>query len=269
MEEKLKRAALRALQRALLPLARIALRAGVPFADFNEVAKQAFVRGARDDYGIRGRPTNLSRVAVLTGLSRKECGRLKRDMEDETLVGAAPSLNPATKVMAVWNQDPKYSDNGVPRVLPRRGSAPSLQSLIAEHIGDIPEGAVIAELERVGALEDREDGVRLLQRSFLPAGLNEEKLRILANQFADLGETVVFNLGDVEKARMQRYVVNDYIPREQVAEFQALATSLTQSLLEDLDDWLSAHEQIENLSSKAEAKVRTGLGVYFFEQPWP
>lgn len=269
MEHQLKSYGLMALQRAVKPLVRIALRLGITASDFNELSKESYVECARADYGLRGRPTNLARVALLTGLSRKECSRLKLKLESADQTPRVPTLNPAARVMAAWNTDAKYSTAGEPDALPRIGPGVSLASLIAEHVGDIPEGAVVAELNRVEALEETTgDGgaqvVRLKQRSFLPAGVNEDKLRILANQYEDLGETICYNLGEVEQTRMQRYVVNDNIPIELVPRFQELATALTQSLLERLDAWLSSHEFIEEQTTRK--TVRTGMGVYFFEE---
>ena len=259
-----------AIARALRGLVRLGLRAGVSAADFEEIVREVYFRCARDDYGIRNRPTNLARVAVLTGLSRKECARLKRKTEDDADKGlqgrGRSSMNPATRVMSVWSTDERFSEKGDPQPLPAQGESGSLSALIAEHVGDIPQGAVIAELNRVGALETQANGlVMLKRRSFLPAGFNEEKLRILANQYEDLGSTVIFNLDDVDQPRMQRYVVNDAIPADRVKEFQELATALGQALLERLDDWLSDCQVTNEDPDQNVRTVRTGLGMYFFK----
>jgi hypothetical protein len=52
-----------ALHEAIKPIARALLRSGISFREFSDVAKAAFVQVATEDYGIRGRPTNISRVA--------------------------------------------------------------------------------------------------------------------------------------------------------------------------------------------------------------
>jgi hypothetical protein len=61
----------------LLPLVRFLLKQGVTFAEFAELAKEAFVLVAREDYGVQGRPTNNSRVAMLTGISRREVSHIR------------------------------------------------------------------------------------------------------------------------------------------------------------------------------------------------
>ena len=64
--------------RVLRPLVRLLLRYGVPFGAFSELAKGAYVEIAREEFGIPGRKQSDSRVAVLTGLSRKKVHRVSR-----------------------------------------------------------------------------------------------------------------------------------------------------------------------------------------------
>ena len=61
----------RALYRILRPMARLLLRNGIPFAEFAELVKRAYVDAAMEDFsGERKKPTD-SRAAVMTGLTRK------------------------------------------------------------------------------------------------------------------------------------------------------------------------------------------------------
>jgi hypothetical protein len=60
----------------LLPVIRFLLKHGITWSEFGEISKEAYVKAARDDYGIQGRPTNNSRVAMMTGLS---CSREMTD----------------------------------------------------------------------------------------------------------------------------------------------------------------------------------------------
>ena len=51
------------------------MKCGMTWKEFSAISKSVFVETATDEYGIRGRPTNISRVSVLTGISRKEIKR--------------------------------------------------------------------------------------------------------------------------------------------------------------------------------------------------
>jgi hypothetical protein len=56
----------------MTPLVRILLKNGVSFAEFAELLKNVFVDVAERDLGMPGRRPSQARVAILTGLSRKE-----------------------------------------------------------------------------------------------------------------------------------------------------------------------------------------------------
>jgi hypothetical protein len=49
----------------------------VTWAELADLSKEVFVDVAGCDYGLQGRPTNASRVAMITGLSRREVARLR------------------------------------------------------------------------------------------------------------------------------------------------------------------------------------------------
>ena len=77
MSEMIKQRVLNAFLLVMRPVVRILLRYGIGYREFAEITKTAFVDIASSDFGIRGRPTNISRVAVMTGLTRKEVRRLR------------------------------------------------------------------------------------------------------------------------------------------------------------------------------------------------
>jgi hypothetical protein len=66
MQDRIQQQVLGAFLIVLRPIARIFLRFGIGFREFAEISKAAFVDVASTDFGIRGRPTNISRVAVMT-----------------------------------------------------------------------------------------------------------------------------------------------------------------------------------------------------------
>ena len=78
MEPRTRQHLAAACRRLMRPIARLLIRGGVPFKDFVDLAKEAYVEVAGNDYGIRGRQTNTARVAILTGLSRKEVTRVRK-----------------------------------------------------------------------------------------------------------------------------------------------------------------------------------------------
>ncbi|MEO1247915.1 MAG: DUF6502 family protein [Pseudomonadota bacterium] len=142
----------------LRPLARILLNSGVGFKEFAELAKTAFVDVATQDYGIRGRPTNISRVAVMTGLTRKEVRRL-RDKIDSGEPVSQLAVTPLARVLRRWFSEKPYIDkSGQPIPLGFDGDGITFTRLVREFGGDIPPGAMRTEFKRVGAVVQDDSG---------------------------------------------------------------------------------------------------------------
>ena len=65
-----------AVLRLLRPLVRILLRNGVSYSSFADLAKWVYVDVAMREFGVEGRKQSVSRVSIITGLSRKEVSRV-------------------------------------------------------------------------------------------------------------------------------------------------------------------------------------------------
>lgn len=170
MQNVVQKEILKAFFLVLKPMARILLRFRVGYKDFNEIAKAAFVDVASADYGIRGRPTNISRVAVMTGMTRKEVRRIRNSLasgEDVVQVRHGP----LQQLIRKWFVDERFLDaNGQPATLAFHGKGATFEELVRATGGDIPPGAIRTELKRTGAVVESADGsLTLAERSFRPA----------------------------------------------------------------------------------------------------
>src|SRR5690606_32757704 len=131
------------------PVARLLLRSGVSYREFAEISRLAFVEVAGKDFGIRGRPTNMSRVSAMTGIGRKEVRRLReleknfdRDLQEHLRT----QFNPLGDVLHYWFTDGDYLDpNGNPKPLTGRGDG-SFERLVKRCTRDLPAGAIKVEL---------------------------------------------------------------------------------------------------------------------------
>lgn len=256
-----------AVFRVLRVLVRILLRYGISFQAFSDLAKRAYVESAREDFAIPGRKPTISRIAVLTGLSRKEIQRLA-DVEPASDTAALERYNRAARVVAGWVRDNDFrDDDGGPRILPQEGGGPSFAELARRYSGDIPPRAVLDELVRVGTVERDEDGqIRLLAPAYIPRRSDTEKLSILGTDVSELIDTIDHNLGDNGAPRFQRKVMYDNLPIEAVEKFRELGAARAQALMEYLDSWLSQHDRDENPDSEGKGRMRAGLGIYYFEE---
>ena len=66
---------LSAYRKLLQPLVRILIRQGISYGELSEILKGVFVEVADRDFGLPGRKISQSRIAIITGLTRKEVAR--------------------------------------------------------------------------------------------------------------------------------------------------------------------------------------------------
>lgn len=259
----------RAVLRILHALVRVLLRHGMPMPAFVDLAKRAYVDVALREFGIPGRKASASRVALLTGLTRKEVQRILDTPEDPGSAAAAQH-NRAARVVAGWVRDPLFhDDHGQPLALDPDDIEKGFAGLVRRYSGDMPPRAVLDELLRVGTVERNGDGrIRLLTRVYIPRASDTAKLGILGSDVSYLIGTIDHNLqGHVESPpRFQRKVMYDNVPVEALDEFRQLSARHAQELIELLDDWLARHDRDTNPSARGSGRVRVGLGIFSFEE---
>ncbi len=265
MSIKLKTHLLHACRHLLKPVVRLLLHAGVTYKEFAEISKIAFVEVSSDEFGLKGRLTNASRVAILTGIGRKEVGRLRNQLADEN-ADFAGHMSPVTRITAAWHQDKDYCDtNGRPRAL----NAMEFEHLIASYSGDVPAVAIRKELKRLGVVKATNDEqFEVTTRAYVPGALDDDSVRMLGAHLHDLGATIAHNLLDkpASPRRFQRVVSSEAITADALKRFRSLAADKSQALLEAMDDWLQANgeQSIRNEQNNTQL-YRTGVGIYFFE----
>jgi hypothetical protein len=259
-----------AVERTLRPLFRILLRNHMSFKAFVDIAKHTYVEVAADEFGIPGKKTSVSRVALLSGLTRKEVQRLL-DAPRANDAEAGERYNRAARVVAGWVRDPDFSDaDGNPKVLAVQ-DGPQGQAdfavLVRRFSGDIPFRAILDELLRVGVVEKVGDnGVQLKTRAYVPEGGNADKINILGTDVSDLVSTIDHNLQQgAQDPFFQRKVMYDNVPVEALQEFRRLSSTQAQTLLERLDKWLSQHDR-DTSKTDGTGRMRTGIGIYYFEE---
>lgn len=266
MAEALKSNVMAACRLLLRPLARLLIKAGVSWREFADIAKLSFVEVATREFGIRGRPTNVVRVAILTGINRREVARL-REVLAEPVVQEPEYLNAAQRVLSGWYQDPDYLNaDATPRTVATHGDAPSFDDLCQRYAGDVPPTALLKELRAAGNIEADEAGVlRAVSRVYIPLKVDPQKALRAGSVLADIGETVVHDVtcGPDDVLRFERRAENARIEPRHLPAFREYLEREGQAFLERVDDWLTRHE---SSSSAAEKPVmRLGVGVYHIQ----
>jgi hypothetical protein len=241
------------------------------FKAFLDIAKQTYVEVAATEFRIPGKKQSVSRIALLSGLTRKEVQRLleapaANDSE------AGERYNRAARVVGGWVRDADFCDTaGNPKVLALQDgteNGATFAELVRRFSGDIPFRAVLDELLRVGVVEKLADGtIRLKTRAYIPESGDADRLNILGTDVSDLIATIDHNIqhGPADPF-FQRKVMYDNIPAEALEEFRRLSGAQAQAFLERLDKWLSQRDRDTNPETTGTGRMRTGIGIYYFEE---
>lgn len=255
-----------ACHRLLRPLVRVLLRHGVAYDDFAEVTKSVYVEVARESFTPPGKRPTDARTAIVTGLTRKEVKRLREQTDPVYAARDWGGANRATRVLSGWHRDPAFTDaEGKPRPLSPSDSETGFPALVRQYSGDIPVSAILAELERVGAIIQRQGMLVARRRAFVPEAGDPEGTRMLGTAVHDLLSTIEHNLDDdgSERPRFQRSVFNPRVDVRALPVFHRLVSEHGQQLLEILDDWLDRHEMPDD----SRPATRVGVGIYYFQDP--
>ncbi|MGO1462494.1 MAG: DUF6502 family protein [Marinobacter sp.] len=264
-----------ALLRILRPLARLLLRNSIPYGEFAELVKRAYVEAALEDFpGERRKPTD-SGAAVKTGLTRKEVKRQRDILAGQPAVKSEIlHTNRASRVVSGWVHDPAFQDiAGEPATLAFDGPQ-SFCELTKKYSGDMPPRSVLDELLRVGVVSAENDTGKLTlkQRAYVPIGDNKEMLQIFGEDVSDLIATVDHNLVCGEGGRQplfQRTLAYNNIPPEVMEAWRKHAAEQSQALLEQLDCWLAPQDRDMSgklVNESQQDSFRTGVGIFYFEE---
>ena len=262
---------LRAFQLVLRPVVKILLRYGIGFNQFAETVKTAYVDVASSEFGIRGRPTNISRVAVMTGLTRKEVRRLRTKLEsgeDNVKV----KTTPITEVLYRWHSDPEFLDeNDRPRVLEFSNGTPSFADLVKKHGGDIPPGAMRTELRRIGAIQESDDGaLTATTRAIIPSDVCDGLVAALVHGVYPLLSTVSYN-SDPDQVAENRFAQvaahSVSIEKQDLPRLRRICHDRIHEAAVSFDDLFMSYEALEDgRSSSSSKRTPTVVGFYYFEE---
>jgi hypothetical protein len=264
VSENNKTTILKAFRLLLQPLVRMLLRSGVTWKEAADVCKSSFVEIATDEYGLHGRPTNMSRVAIMTGLGRRDVSRLRRILKEEQPVDLG-RMNSASRLLTGWHLDSEYlTKAGQPRDLRFESESVSFSSLARRYAGDIAPVTMMRELSRVGAIEELADGsLRALKRYYMPLAMDPDAVFRAGSVLQDLGNTMDYNLIRVadDPTRFEGRATNPNVRAVDVREFRAFLEVEGQALLERVDAWLADHEPSPEARRQYKT-TRLGIGVY-------
>ena len=269
MGDSVKQALLAAFRVLMGPLVRILLRQGISYAEFSEVAKAVYVEVALKDFKVSGRKATRTRIAVMTGLTRKEVKRVIDEAVKERFE-LKTSFNRLGRVLVGWHTDADFTGPyGMPLELEYETgnpNEPTFSVLVKRHSGDMSPRSILDELVRVGAIRETDVGwFRVMRREYIPEAQGAhtfERTGVVVRNFVN---TVEFNMTKLApgKGRFERHVTaDDGIRREDLPKFDHYLRERCQVLLEEIDNWLAGLPKPD--PKKGDDVIHTGIGIYHY-----
>jgi len=250
-----------ALSLMLKPLVRLLIAQGVTHAEFAETAKEVYVETALRDFEVAGK-VNKSRVAILTGLTRKEV----KNVVDRALESGQPdrTYSRPERVLTGWFSDPNYTGPyGIPLELVYEApepSNPSFANLVRAYSGDMAPRQMLTELLRSGSVIEVDGRYKAVRRNYVHEKLSPNLIRRLGEIGYRVFSTAAKNIDKQADGSgyFDRQVFADEGCTNNVIElFDGYIKGKGQELLEEVDVWFSSNSK----KNKA-GEERKGTGLY-------
>jgi hypothetical protein len=263
----------RAARAILRPLVRLLISHGITFPAFSRLAREVYIEVGTRYFALPFKKQTDSRVALVTGVTRKEIGQIRRGQVLPMGDAAHFDYGVATRVIGRWVSERRYCDAaGEPRRLPYEGATDqaSFVSLVDEVGGDIPPRAVLDELIRVGAVSLSPNGdVRLVDHAYIPARGTEEKLAILGSDASELTSAIAHNIAEPQDdAFLQRKVYYDNVGAEALGDLRQRVRQLGGTFIQDVNQILSAYDRDRHPDAPGGERKRTVVGVFYFDEDY-
>lgn len=155
-----KRTALTSIESLLARLARLLVEHGVTSRQAETLLRAAWVQQVEHSLATHPRGPNVSWIALITGLDRKEVSRILKNPPRVDSALETPS-HPASRVLAGWHSDPIFAKLDGPSALPIKSAgrrSPSFWALASRYSPGVYPALILRELCRVGAVEKLKDG---------------------------------------------------------------------------------------------------------------
>jgi hypothetical protein len=234
-----------------------------------QAAKLSFLRAAIAEVVLPGERANVSRLAVVTGMTRKEVASLLEYSTEPLSPQKKPLEQRAMRVLRGWTTDPLFlTRTGRPIDLKLQGDPPTFASLVRSYGGDVTTRAVLRELERANAVvRDRSGKLHVRPRSVRGNPRSEERLLEFSQVLRDFAGTVSQTSIATDPPLYFGFRESRVANATQAALFQRTFSKRAASLLESVEQWRNRHvaPPRRRVSAK-DMGASVGIGIYLFER---
>lgn len=253
------------LEDLLSPLTRLLVLGGIGVDELNHAAKRAYLRAAIETLFRPGERITVSRLAVVTGMTRKEVSALLDDSRhNHSAVRSRSGKQRALRVLRGWMTDPRFRQpNGRPAELPYQGRHRTFARLVRLYGGDVTPRSVLRELERMNALEKLKSGVLRVRspRRTIAGQLTfyiSELARVLDGAALAISQPISPDRPIGFHATEDAVLNSEQDAGAFVRNFSNRATAL----IDGFEQWSSGRKAKASAPTKTQRRV--GIGVYLF-----
>ena len=257
---------------ALSPIAAAMIHGELSASVLVRAAKLAYVRAAIAETNPDGSRINVSRLSVVTGLTRKEISSLLNDaLKRPGVGGGRPMEHRALRVLHGWLTDPLFKNAlGRPLDLPIDGDGRNFASLVRAYGGDVTTIAVLRELERLNAITHMSGGKLRPKPRATQLGLKS------AVRFKDFSQLLAGFSNTVSQLLVKRdpplyfgFKELRAVTEHQAASFKASFGRRAALLLEGVEHWEKRQPATKGrrISRVTPQTQHVGLGVYVVQSP--
>jgi hypothetical protein len=262
---------LETLETLFEPLARLLVEHGVSSRQAERLLRAVYVREVGKASATPGKRPNASRVALVTGVDRREVTRILKARHKPGEVN--DHRYRVNRVLAGWHSDATYSSGGRPRLLPVKATKnrdykrSNFWALAKRYAPGIYPGLILSELIRAGAVEELENGrLRVRAREYGAAEFSRESVSELGARGRDLIRTMLNNATEASGPRICRTVETTNIDPKFLPLIRNLFANRSESMLSGVREELTSSRWKQ--TDPASPGVRIGVTVFTHEE-WP
>jgi hypothetical protein len=264
---------LNVLAAVLLPIARVMIRRELGAGALVLAAKLSYLRAAIDEVVPQGGRANVSRLSVVTGMTRKEVASLLSGarIRESTKPQSKPMEQRALKVLRGWATNPLFQSRaGKSAELDLRGDGRTFSSLVRIYGGDVTPASVLRELERMNAVTTSHSGrkLRLRRRSLRSTARSREQIAEFGYLLRDFVDTTSQVVTPADPPRYFGFRDSFVSTPAQAALFQRTFSRRAALLLESVEQWWDRQvgPSLRKQLRRNRPATRVGLGIYLVQQ---
>lgn len=252
-------------------MARLMIDHGIQLPAMVELMKQALVEEAIAQYSPADKSPTDTRIALQTGVHRKDVRRLREQETPEAVDAAMVSV--AASVVARWISEPRYlqADRNPLSLArtPRQAEPgqPDFTTLVSEVSKDVGAKAVLDELERMGAVTVDDGGMASLRHTaFVPQDDLKDAFHFLADNVGDHMSAAAHNLSPDRKSgqMLEQSAFSSGLTESEARGLHRAARTMWEDALQQFLLMATAAEERSALSDE-QTRQRVRFGTYFYQ----